>query len=478
MHFEAIKTKQERKFLSNNIIKAFEERKEVDLRDSFLETLNIAQSIKDKGGQTFLVGGSVRDLFFNKLPKDFDLEVYRLSGNEIKETLKDYKISEVGSNFGGLKLFLDNGLDIDVSLPRKDNKTGQGHKGFSIETNPNLSFEDALKRRDFTINAMLLDPLTGEIIDPYRGKEDIENRILRVVDANTFKEDPLRVLRGVQFLGRLGLKIEDETLKIFKEMIPNLKELPSERIGEEWKKLLLRAEKPSLGLSLAMNLGVFHEIYPNFIKSDQAKQNTEGDAWINTLTTVDETAKVCRECNLNEEKSLTLLFSALCHNLEKSSASTFIKDIGLKDETKKKILKLVEHHTLPSSWYRAKTIKDGSFRKLAKNIYPANMMELGLLAQAYENGSIKNYEKIKGRDVFNWFTKKATDLNIIKSIPENIITGKDLLKLGIKPSPLYGEIIKVSNNLRDEKGFNREMILNVIRANPENTLTALNKAKS
>ena len=202
-------------------------------------------------------------------------------------------------------------------------------RSVSVKSDPNMTVIEAARRRDFTINSMAGDPLTGELFDPFGGAKDLRNRVLRVTDEERFRDDPLRVMRALQFVGRLGLSIDSESVRIITSMVPELRELPKERIYEEWKKLLLKSEKPSLGLSAGMALGVFKEIHPEFPPLAETPQepewHPEGDVWIHTLMAIDEAANIVRQERLDEDGSLVVLFSTLCHDLGKP-ATTETKD--------------------------------------------------------------------------------------------------------------------------------------------------------
>jgi len=469
--------------------------------EAYEKVLKICQVVKETGGEALLVGGSVRDIFFNKMPKDFDLEIYKLKADEIKEIVQEFgRVSEVGKAFGVLKIFLGNGIDIDISLPRTDSKVDEGHKGFEVKTDPDMSIEDAARRRDFTMNSISADPLTGKLNDPFNGLDDIRNRVLKITDPERFQDDPLRVMRAVQFAGRFGMEIDKESLAIIQEMTLSLKELPKERILEEWKKLLIKSDKPSLGLSAGMLLGVFKELHPEFPPLRETKQepewHPEGDAWTHTLMSVDEAAKLCREYDLNEETAFTIMLSSLCHDLGKQSTTElmekdgkiritshgheqageeptkkFLASIGVEGLTRSKVVKLVTNHLIPSAWFidstvRGQKISKGAFNRLAAKIHPATMRELALTAAADHRGrgpfaDLENPDQLMMPENFpagKWFIEKAREVGVEKSKPEDLIRGKDLFAFGFKnPGVLWGKIIKLSNDLRDDKNFTKDM---------------------
>ena len=204
-----------------------------------------------------LVGGCVRDELMNIEPKDFDVEIYGIEPEKLKEILESFgKVDAVGEAFTVYKI----GNDLDVSLPRRERKVARGHKGFVVEGDKDMSFEEAAKRRDFTVNAILKDVLTGEIVDIYGGREDIENKILRVVSPETFAEDSLRVLRAAQFAARFKFEIDAETIEICRRI--DLTDLPKERIWCELEKLLLKSQTPSIGLRWLYELNVVEQLFP------------------------------------------------------------------------------------------------------------------------------------------------------------------------------------------------------------------------
>ena len=203
----------------------------------------IGQLIHQAGGRAFLVGGGVRDAMRGVPPVDLDMELYGLSAEQIIELLsREFTLNLVGMSFGVIKI---SGVDVDVSLPRRENKTGRGHRGFLITPDSELSPQDASARRDFTVNAMMWDVFSGELLDFHGGMNDLQNGILRHVSP-AFVEDPLRVLRGMQFLARFKFSPAPELIELCQSMTPE--GLAVERVGAEWEKLLLQGLKPSAGL--------------------------------------------------------------------------------------------------------------------------------------------------------------------------------------------------------------------------------------
>lgn len=459
--------------------------------------LRIARAVQEAGGRALLVGGCVRDMLLGRVPKDYDLEVYGLAPERLRKLARRFgTVSEVGAAFGILKLRSPEGVEIDLSLPRRDSKIGPGHRGFAVRTDPFMRVEDACRRRDFTINAMAADPITGELFDPFGGYRDLQARVLRVTDAERFGDDPLRVMRGLQFAARFGLTADEESKRVMRAMVPSLRELPKERFLDEWRKLLLQAPTPSVGLRLGMELGVFHALYPQFAALPETPQDPawhpEGDVWTHTLLTVDQAAAIRDRDQLSDEAALVLLLAALCHDLGKPAttavrdgritsrgheaagvepADRFLDQIGVDLRTREKVTRLVAEHTWPRRSYRAETergerVRDGAIRRLAARLVPATIAELVLVAEADHAGRGFFRDAATGRLTLperfpagEWLRARAAALDVLHGPPADVIRGQDLLTLGLTPGPAFGAIIRAANRLRDEGEFTREQIL-------------------
>lgn len=220
----------------------------------------VADACAAAGGRTFLVGGSVRDHHMGKPIKDWDLEVHGVEADTLERLLRPLgHVNTVGKSFAVFKLH-QRGLELDVSIPRRDSKAGPGHKGIVAEGDPHLGIVEATRRRDLTVNALLMDVQTGEVIDPWHGLDDLRDHLLRPVDRDTFLEDPLRAVRAVQFAARLEFAPTDELKALCREAA--LAELPPERILMEWSKLLLKGGRPSLGMALARDTNILRRLFP------------------------------------------------------------------------------------------------------------------------------------------------------------------------------------------------------------------------
>jgi len=466
---------------------------------AFENVLAICEAVKKEGGRALLVGGSVRDMVLQRISKDFDIEIYGLSPQKIEKIVATFgKVNEVGKAFGILKLSLD-GIELDISLPRVDSKIAPGAKGFAAKGDPHMSIKDAARRRDFTMNALAADPLTGELFDYFGGVEDLRHRRLRITDPERFVEDPSRALRAMQFIGRLGLFVDPETVRIIQKVIPHLKELPAERIKGEWYKLLAKSEKPSVGLAAGMALGILRELHPEFpplIETPQEQEwHPEGDVWIHTLMAVDEAVRICKREGLGSEKTFLIVLATLCHDLGKALVTEykdgrwkshghdvageeptkkFLLSLGIEGVLRDKVVKLVANHLTPSMFYidetlRGITVSDGAIRRLAQRIHPATIQELTLVAEADHMGRGPFVDPeipeqlLMPRDYFAgaWFVERARELGVEKSIPTDIIRGKDLITFGHTPGKNFWVVIHLANDLRDRK-MTREEILREI----------------
>lgn len=431
------------------------------LYDNIVE---LAETIKAAGGRALLVGGCVRDELMGVAPKDWDLEVYGIEPEKLKKILESFgPVYTVGEAFTVYKL----GSDLDVSTPRREKKIARGHKGFAVEGDPAMSFEEACKRRDLTINAILKDPLTAEIIDPYSGGEDIKRKVLRMVSAETFAEDSLRVLRAAQFAARLEFDIEKETVEACKNI--DLGDLPAERIWGEMEKLLMKAQKPSIGLKWFYELGVVEQLFPE-LKAlvgvpQEPEWHPEGDVDIHTLLTVDYARTLIGD--LPYAKQVTVMLGALCHDFGKPATTEYLDgrwrslahDVAGVEPTisfldklnihsldgydvRGQIIQLVKYHLRPGEFYNQReNIGDGAFRRLAGKVEPDLLHRVAQADNLSRNGAWIPREEWFTSEGHDWFIAKIRELEVEHEAPKPILMGRHLLELGLEPSPLFKEIL-------------------------------------
>ena len=415
----------------------------------------IARAVRDRGGRALVVGGWVRDRLLGFEAKDIDLEVYGVPESELRELLAAIgRVEPVGQSFPVYKV---NG--IDVALPRRESKTSRGHKGFDVRGDPAMTVEDAARRRDFTINAIAWDPLDGVLVDPFHGRADLERRLLRVVDARTFPEDSLRVLRALQFAARFNLDVPDETRAICAGTA--LDDLPAERIWGEVEKLL-QAPRPSVGFALARDLGVVERLWPELralIDCPQEPEwHPEGDVWIHTLMVVDEARR--RVDDLERPGRIIMMLGAVCHDFGKPATTAVIdgrirsmghEEAGVQPATawldrlniqsldgvdaRRQILGLVAHHLKPGMWHKVRDeVGDGAFRRLAQKV------DLELLARLAKSDCMGRTGPFDC-SAMDWFIERARALGVEHRPPPRLLMGRHLLSLGMTPGPEMGRIL-------------------------------------
>ncbi len=429
------------------------------------KVLALARAIHDAGGRALLVGGCVRDELMGVVPKDWDLEVYQLAPERLREVLDRFgTVNVVGEAFTVYKL----GVDLDVSIPRRERKSGRGHRGFVIEGDPSMGVTEATRRRDFTINAILQDPLTGELIDPFNGQQDIAAGVLREVAAETFVEDSLRVLRAAQFAGRFEFEIAPETVALCRTM--DLSDLPAERIWGELEKLLLRARRPSIGLDWLEKLGALPQVFPEVQSLIGVPQDPEwhpeGDVFVHTLLTVDRAREQIED--LPYARQVTVMLAALAHDFGKPPTTQFLEgrwrsrgheEAGVEPssrfldrvnvhtidgyDVRGQVVSLVREHLKPGEFYKKRDeVGEGAFRRLARRCEPDLLYRVAKADSLGRNADWVPREKWYGAEAQEWFLQRARELDVEKRPPDPLLLGRHLLELGLQPGPVMGEITR------------------------------------
>lgn len=479
---------------------------------------DIAQAIHEKGGRAFFVGGKNRNHFMKQMgypfaekeDKDIDMEVYFLPKEVLAQILSQFgEIDYVGRSFGVFKLKHTN---IDIALPRREVQAkilhnertiilphhidkveienmypnykikicpeeSFGHKDFIIVSDPFMSFKEAAERRDFTMNSIMVDVLSGEVLDPFNGVRDIKNRLIRATNPKAFVEDSLRVYRAIQFSARLNFHIEENTKRLCQQV--DLSSLPKERVYAELEKLLMKSEKPSIGLRYMEELGIlrYHPLLKTMVDCPQEPtHHPEGSVWNHALMVVDEAAKRKHE----SKNPVSFMWAALLHDIGKPAtteardgkittynhdkkgkelAVDYLKTITNDKRLISEVATLVEHHMKPILYYKSKdNITDGAFRKLSTKV---DLKELILLSTCDRLGR-KNIDTHKEESELLWFKNRCSSLNILEEKPKPIITGKLLLTLGYKPGPRMGKIIKEAYQTQLEKNWDEKQLTEFI----------------
>lgn len=431
--------------------------------------IQLAELIKTNGGRAMLVGGCVRDELMNLEPKDFDIEVYGIESHKLKEILLAFgRVDTVGESFTVYKI----GNDLDISLPRREKKIARGHKGFVVEGDANMSFEEAAKRRDFTINAIMKDVLTGEIVDCYDGQNDIKLKKIRHIADETFVEDSLRVLRAAQFAARFEFEIDEKTVELCKSI--DLTDLPKERLWGELEKLLLKSKKPSIGLKYFYHLNIANQLFAELTAlvgvPQEYEWHPEGDVDVHTLLVVDEARKLIDD--LPYSKQVTVMLGALCHDFGKPATTeffdgrirshghdeagveptiSFLDKLGIYTldgyDVREQIIQLVRYHLTPGMFYKNKP-GAGAFRRLARKVEPDLLYRVAKADALGRNPEWIPKEKWFKAEAQEWFIERVRELNVETKAPEAILLGRHLIELGLKPSKQFGEITKAVYELQ------------------------------
>ena len=418
------------------------------------EVRKVAALVKHAGGRALLVGGCVRDALLGLEPKDFDIECFGVGSEELQSVLRErYELDLVGLSFGVIKL---HHLDIDVALPRRETKLGLGHKAFGMEYDPSLTVAEASARRDFTVNAIYQDPLTGETLDPWGGRRDLERRILRHV-SDHFREDPLRVLRGMQFVARFGLTPAAETIDICRTMTPE--GLPPERLFEEWAKLLVKGVAISKGLAFLREVG-WVRYYPELEKligcAQAPEWHPEGDVWNHTMCCLDAFA-AHRTGDAAED--LIVGLAVLCHDFGKPATSaydpvrkrirslghdeagveparSFLRRLTNEERLLREVPPLVRFHMRPFAMWKDKS-GDSAIRRLAAKV--VRIDRLVRVAAADDEGRPPFPSE---PEPLRWLLEQAERLRIADAAPKPLVQGRDLIALGLRPGVAFGRILK------------------------------------
>ena len=466
----------------------------------------VARAVGRQGGRAFLVGGYVRDALLGLSPKDADIEVYGLEAAALRRVLEGLgHVNCVGESFRVYKLVWHERVqntprndgsrndassdhnnrtqqnaksnaaapsaaaltsaaalstnapvnrerhELDVSLPRRDRKTGEGHRGFEVEGDPNASFEDACRRRDFTINALLCDPLDGALIDPFNGALDLKNRLLRAVDPLHFAEDSLRVLRAVQFAARFQMQVEPQTIALCRSI--DLGDLPRERIWGECEKWLLKAARPSLGLEAARELDVLQKLFPALracmsthardlcaaldrgARERDAMDEEEGQARDDAQSAAgaQSAASISRLAS-RPARQAALMLATIGAWLE--SETEFLDSLGIKTiagyDVRAQVLALRDLARFPGQWYaqsqRGDAVFDGDLRRVALRCEPRLLMHLA--------------RALGDEDAASWFIERMRALGVEHGAPAPLLLGRRLLEMGLKTGPRIGQITR------------------------------------
>lgn len=420
----------------------------------------IAQKVDALGGKSYFVGGYVRDEQMGIEKKDIDIEIHGIERTSLIAILEQLgEIVETGASFGvyGLK-----GYDLDIALPRREKAVGKGHKDFEVIVDPFLGTKEAAIRRDFTINALMKDVMTGEIVDHFSGMEHLKNKILHYVNAETFVEDPLRLLRGAQFAARFDFRLSEETVELCKEM--DTKTLTKERVLGETKKALLKADKPSIFFEEMKRMQQLYYWFEEVEKLDEIEQgpehHMEGNVWVHTMMVLDQAA--ARRDQV--EDSFAFMLAALCHDFGKIVATEekngkihaygheikglplvkhFLGRLTSEKQLTDYILNMVKYHMKPHMIAGARSAIKKTNLMYDESVDPWALI---LLSECDARSSISGDGKPYNEEDKAFLMERYEIYKEYMARP--YVTGKDLIAEGLKPDKNFTDILGYAHKLR------------------------------
>jgi len=429
----------------------------------------VCERLHAAGGRALLAGGCVRDMLLGLNPSDFDIEVYGLSMGKVQQVLARIgRCEQVGKSFGVIKLWRKN-VGIDIALPRRERKSGPGHRGFDVEVDPHLSPMIASRRRDFTMNAMMFDVRNDRLLDFHGGRKDLAAKILRHV-SDAFAEDPLRVLRGMQFAARFNLELADETAMLCHRLRQEANTLAHERIWAEWRKWAM-ASHPARGLAVLEKSG-WIDIYPELAAMRGCPQNArwhpEGDVWTHSCLTVERAASVASARGWHDKRRLYLVLAALCHDIGKPATTMddgndCIRSPGHSMEGMEITMRFMHRIGAPTSVVTAVTplIREHmththgmptqrAVRRLSHRLQPVNITLWEALVEA---DASSRPPLPHARPALPWLNA-AQALGHHEKKPTPIVNGRMLMALGVKPGPGMGRLIAAAFEAQLDGAFN------------------------
>jgi tRNA nucleotidyltransferase (CCA-adding enzyme) len=432
--------------------------------------LPIIENLRSGGVRPVIVGGYVRDALLGAPSKDIDIECFGIGSPEaLVPLLAPFgSVNSVGKSFGVLKLETG-GLSLDFSLPRTEIKSGRGHTGFDVTPFERFDFKTAARRRDFTVNAIGYDPVQNALLDPYGGRDDLERGRLRCVDPVTFVEDPLRLLRAVQFAARFTLTPDKQLLTLAQTMMQKnvLAELPKERLFEEFKKLLLKADAPSFGFRTMDALHVT-PFFPALLALKgvpiDPSNHKEGDVWTHTLMAVDAMAALRGSTPADP---LALMLGILCHDMGKPLttrlehgrikapghavtglpvAASFLAQLTDDKRLTATVLDYVRYHGEAKRLFTLHA-SDAEILRLAGRV---SIDAIAAVATADHLGRLP---RVGHSEAAAWLRAKAENLGVLHAPKPALLGGNDLIAAGLPPSPQFKTLLEEAYEAQLEGAF-------------------------
>lgn len=434
--------------------------------------------LKDSGLSPVIVGGSVRDALMGMESKDIDIEVFGGDSDDVSEALRDNGIESgiFGKEFGVVKAVID-GEDFDLSIPRRDSKNGVGYTGFSVEFDPEMTFQEASSRRDFTINAIGFDPVDKMLLDPHDGENDIRSGVLRHV-SDAFDEDPLRVMRGVQFAGRFGFDMAPETISKCRAISHTFPELPKERIWVEWDKLSTKSTLPSKALEVLHQVD-WEKHFPKLAAirgvPQDMKWHPEGPVHVHQALSADAAVAIANRDGLSPSERQVVVLAAMLHDLGKATHTQFREDgsitshghaesgavaveefldgIGAPGSLKEQIVPIVREHMCTAA---SQGPTESSVRRLQRRLagekeQGPTLQQWARVVEADQGGRGAGSRESNAKP---WVELAESMGNVTPK--KSILTGRHLISAGMKPGPEFRAILEAAISAQDDGLFDTE----------------------
>ena len=446
--------------------------------------IDLLNQLKDNGCQALVVGGAVRDAILGFVPKDIDIEVYKINPQNLTHFLSNHgDVAVVGQRFG-VTIFkpTNSNIKYDFSVPRRENKIGVGHTDFAVTFDENMTIKDAALRRDFTMNSLAYDPITNTIYDYFGGVEDINNKIIKHTSFQ-FKEDALRILRAMQFQARFDFEIHPDTILEIQDMLitNDFDELSKERVFEEWMKWAEKGIRHDLIFKFLRDTTLIDR-YPVLKALKETPQDEiyhpEGDVEIHTMLCLNHMGKVIVNENISGIEKTTLVLSILLHDIGKPAttenkikrdrmtitsegheelggamAKTFLTELGFHESIITPISNIVSNHLagVNISMIPKESGKIKSIKKLSRKLFPATIQQLLYIMDADTNGrGGLEYKLPTGHKELSEISK---EIDVTHKQYEYILMGRHLIEAGLKPSREFTEILNKANEAQENGSF-------------------------
>lgn len=433
----------------------------------------VLAAIRQAGGRPVLVGGCVRDAIIapGQPAKDIDIEVYGVSVDALADALSlgGRVVDVVGRSFGVLKVRAGSAT-LDISVPRRERKTSNGHRGFEVTPDTSMSMREASARRDFTMNALMHDPATGELFDFWGGRAHIRASVLRHTSM-AFAEDPLRVLRAVQFSARFGFRLAAETAALCSSLAPAYAELPVERVWCEVEKIGAKGSHISAALGTLAATG-WERHFPQLAALHGVPQDPrwhpEGDVHVHSGLAADQAARLADDAGLTGTDRFVVVMAALAHDFGKVThtqrnggritshghaaagvepAREYLAGIGCPESVIGRILPLIREHMCCTG-----RPSNAAVRRLARRLVPSSLAELALVVGADRRG---RGDPESANPAAAWL-EKAKDLKVTERPARGLLTGDHLIAAGMTPGPAFRPILADALAAQDAGQFSDE----------------------